>query len=126
MKTKEIIKNLNVLAELREVIKAYQVELDDVIEQAFRNSPDLDTRRLEIVESLEMLGEKSSVQTKALIVEVIASEDTVTGEKLQAVFSKGRTTWDTKKLEGYTLAHPELNELKKTGKPSVSIREIKQ
>ncbi len=40
----------------------------------------------------------------------------------QAVYSKGRITWDTKALNGYALAHPEIEKLRNPGKPSVSIR----
>ncbi len=41
-----------------------------------------------------------------------------------AVWSKGRETWDTKSLDGYALAHPEIASLRKVGDPSVSIRKI--
>jgi len=51
--------------------------------------------------------------------------ESIKGEQLQAVFSKARTTWDGKKLEGYAVAHPEIEKLKKTGSPSVAIREVK-
>jgi len=56
---------------------------------------------------------------------VIDHGATVKGSFLMAVRNKGRTTWDTKKLAGYALAHPEINELKKVGKPTVSIGVMK-
>ena len=48
--------------------------------------------------------------------------ETVKGDHLQAVWSKGRASWDDKALMGYTKAHPELLEFRKQGEPSVSIR----
>ena len=39
-----------------------------------------------------------------------------------AVFSKGRTSWDTKALNGYAAAHPEIEQFRRVGNPSVSIR----
>ena len=56
---------------------------------------------------------------------ILESGKSVKGELLQAIFSKGKTTWDTKALVGFALAHPEIDKLKKVGKPSVSIREVK-
>ena len=49
----------------------------------------------------------------------------VKGTFLHAVFAKGRVSWDTKSLEGYAAAHPELLTFRKEGDPSVSIRAAK-
>lgn len=56
---------------------------------------------------------------------VIAEGESVKGEFLHAVYSKPRVTWDGKLLEGYAVAHPEINTARKIGLPSVSIRGIK-
>ena len=53
---------------------------------------------------------------------VLTEGATVSGEYLQAVWVKGRTSWDTKALEGYAAAHPEIMQFKAEGNPSVSIR----
>jgi len=47
---------------------------------------------------------------------------TVKGDHLMAVRNKGRVTWNTKKLDGFAVAYPALLELRKEGKPSVTIR----
>ena len=39
-----------------------------------------------------------------------------------AVYAKGRVSWDTKRIEGYAAAHPEIEKFKTIGQPSVSIR----
>lgn len=46
------------------------------------------------------------------------------GEFLQAVYSKGKTTWDTKALDGYASVFPEIVRFKKTSAASVSIRAV--
>jgi len=56
--------------------------------------------------------------------EVIVHGETIKGNLLQAVWSKARTSWDTKGLNGYLVNNPELNQFKKIGKPSVSIRKV--
>ncbi len=54
--------------------------------------------------------------------DVLAHGESVKGERFQAVWSKGRQTWDSKGLTSYAEAHPEVLEFQKTGDPSVSIR----
>ncbi len=46
----------------------------------------------------------------------------VSGAHLQAVWNKGRTSWDTKGLAGYMVAHPEIKTFMTVGAPTVSIR----
>jgi len=55
--------------------------------------------------------------------EVIEYGNSVEGMYLHAIYN-GKITWDTKSLDGYVKAHPELLEFCKRGEPSVSIRRI--
>jgi len=55
---------------------------------------------------------------------VINAAETVKGAFLQAVFMKGRVSWDTKALDGYAVAHPEIVAMRKQGDPTVSIRKL--
>jgi len=48
----------------------------------------------------------------------------VKGARLHAVWSKGRISWNTRALDGYAAAHPEIEQFRKVGKPSVSIRKV--
>ncbi|MFA5379724.1 MAG: hypothetical protein WC455_28455 [Dehalococcoidia bacterium] len=59
---------------------------------------------------------------KEIVDAVIKNGETVKGAHLQAVYVKGRTSWDTKALDGFAAAHPEIGQFKKIGEPSVSIR----
>ena len=56
---------------------------------------------------------------------VLAHGATVKGARVQAVYIKGRVTWDAKALDGYAVEHPELFAFRKEGAPSVSIRTVK-
>lgn len=64
--------------------------------------------------------------TAEIKADVLAHGASLKGEtsNLQAVWSKPRVTWDTRRLEGYAAAHPEIEAFKKVGEPSVSIRAI--
>ena len=57
--------------------------------------------------------------------EVLNYGATVTGQFKQAVFVKGRVSWESKGLDGFAVAHPEINQFRKQGDPSISIREVK-
>ena len=61
-------------------------------------------------------------KVKSLVVEGGKTEK---GERLQAVYTKGRVSWDTKAIDGYAISHPELFAFRKEGEPSVSIRAVK-
>lgn len=49
---------------------------------------------------------------------------TVKGKYFQAVYVRGRVSWDTKALDGYAIAHPEIAAMRKEGEPSVSLRKV--
>lgn len=55
---------------------------------------------------------------------ILRHEASVKHAGLHAVYVKGRITWDAAKLEGYAMAHPEINAAKTVAKPTVSIREV--
>ena len=51
-------------------------------------------------------------------------DKSVKGAWLHAVWSKGRVSWDTRGLDGYAKAHPEIETFRQEGLPSVSIRRL--
>ena len=55
--------------------------------------------------------------------EVLRVGETVTGSFKQAVYQRGRVTWDTKGLDGFAVAHPEVATFRKQGDPIVVIKE---
>jgi hypothetical protein len=55
---------------------------------------------------------------------VLAEGETIKCGALQAVYAKGRVSWDSKKLDGMMIIIPELSQARKQGEPSVSIRKV--
>lgn len=53
---------------------------------------------------------------------VLQIGESVKGTHHTFSFVKGRTSWDTKALDGYAAAHPEILQFKTVGDPSVSVR----
>lgn len=115
--TKKIAQRLDELSKLRTEAQALQ-ELRQATIDAM---PEVKAYNAQI----DALTAKISALTAKIKDDVLRLEESVKGQWLQAVLAKGRTTWDTKKLEGYAIAHPEIERFKKTGNPTVSIRKVK-
>ncbi len=58
--------------------------------------------------------------------EVLKLGETVKTDEIQAIWNKGKTTWDGKLLEGYAVAHPEILKAQKVGQPTVSFKLIRK
>lgn len=73
---------------------------------------------------LSAVDENIASLTADIKADVLAGGATVKGERLSAVWSKGRVSWDTKMLDGMIALVPQLSKARKEGEPSVSIRKI--
>jgi phage host-nuclease inhibitor protein Gam len=71
---------------------------------------------------VDALNQRNQALIDTIKGEVLAVGQTLNGTFHQAVFTKGRVSWDTKALDGYAVAHPEVATFRKEGAPSVSIR----
>jgi len=121
----KVIKNLNKLAEVNENLESLQAKQEEIIRQALLSSPSLEEDYNKTTEEINSLKEQKTHLTEKIISEVLKIQKTVKGEKLQAIYSRGRTSWDNSALNGYATTHPEIIQFRKEGKPSVSIRKNK-
>lgn len=55
----------------------------------------------------------------------LAFGETVGGSVYQSTYNSGRVTWNNEGLKGYAVAHPEIEQFKREGKPYVSIKRRK-
>lgn len=74
---------------------------------------------------INSMGQEIGELEEGIRTAVLAQEASVKASTLHAVFAKGRTTWDNKALDGYSVAHPEILNFQKIGQPTVSIRSAK-
>jgi len=107
---------LDALAELREMRARHVLDLRAQINR-------LET---EIAGRTEIMTGTISALEEMIRMECLRQKRTGKGARLQVVYSKGRTTWDNKGLEGYAAAHPEINQFRKEGKPSATLQRIKE
>lgn len=79
---------------------------------------------VEFGEKLDMVEHNMAKISSEIKQEVVQLGTSIKGNHLHIVYSKGRTSWDTKTLEALALLVPEIDKAKKVGEPSVSIKEI--
>lgn len=72
-------------------------------------------------EALNLERSLLEAQIKAVVLEAGQS---IKGTHHQFTWSKPRVSWDTKALDGYAKAHPEITQFRKEGEPSVSVRKV--
>lgn len=121
-----ITEMLDQLADYRAAADALRLRKEDEI-----NAVLSDEQRARIAEiDAEYAGMQERVDEQAAELEgqikdvIIASGQTVRGARLQAVYVKGRVTWDSRELEGMMALIPQIREARREGKPSVTIRAI--
>lgn len=74
--------------------------------------------------ALDALKDGIDGLTEEIKNEVLSAGATVKGDYMMAVYNKGRVSWDTKGLDGFAIAHPEMAAFRKVGEPSITIRRI--
>lgn len=119
----DIIAALNTLADMRAHIDAlnlrYDAEKRTVLAPVQKMLDQIESARAE--ETGELRARADDIEA-AIRMEVAQRGESVKGASMSAVYVKGRTTWDGKRLSGYAAAHPEIEQFKNVGEPSVSIK----
>ncbi|MFA5376903.1 MAG: hypothetical protein WC455_14225 [Dehalococcoidia bacterium] len=123
----EVVTKLDRLADLQAQADVIRMRFNDLrdgvmtpeIKQALA---DIDAEERTTLEAVNEGIGKLTADVKDDVVKAGAS---VKGKYLQAVWMKGRVSWDTKALDGYAAGHPEIAQFRKEGEPSVSIRGVK-
>ncbi len=120
------VQKLNDLAAVRERLEALKAEKDSqekvILAPVQAELQALASKYNEQIASLEMQATDLESEVKT---EVLTLKESVKGDRLHAVWAKGRVSWDDGKLVGYAEAHPEILPWRKVGEPSVSIRTLK-
>lgn len=120
------VEALNLLAEYyaqRDLLQAQkQEQLDKIYTPEIRQqAADLEVEFAQKGEAVTANIAKLEAEIKAA---VLVEGATAKGDHLMAVWNKGRESWDGKKLSGMMALIPQLEQARKTGEPTVSIRKI--
>lgn len=117
-----IIDKLNRLAELQAHLEVIRLDKEaaiaKVVEPIKEKLDDMDFAMKVIASDIA----KFDAEIRA---EVLAAGATAKGTSLICTWNKPRVSWDTKGLDGYAVAHPELNAFRKEGDPSTTIKAVR-
>jgi hypothetical protein len=121
-----IIAKLDTLAEMqgrRDVVALEkQAAIDAILTPEIHAALDsIEAQYRTIVAELSEQIATTEGDCKAL---VLAAGESVKARWLHAVWCKPRISWDTKGLDGYAVAHPEITTFRQTGEPSVTLRRV--
>ena len=117
---------LDQLAEYQAQRALLDVKRQELVNEVY--TPEIQARLTEIdiefAPLFNAVDENINALTDNIKAEVIATGASVKGAHLQAVYTKGRVSWDTKIIEGLAVVFPDLEKARKIGDPSVSIRKV--
>lgn len=124
METQE---KLNQLSELRYVLSGIEVDkqkmIDSILTPEIRQQiKDIEDEFAPEFEKAQEAISKLELNIKA---DVLENRSTIQGNKLEAVFCKGRVSWDTKGLDEAIKILPQLEQYRNEGLAYVTIRERK-
>lgn len=80
--------------------------------------------KAEFADKIEVMTNERRALEAEIKGEVLSAGRTIKGNTHAFTFTKGRTSWDSKLLDGYAVAHEEILVARKVGEPSVSIRKV--
>ena len=122
-----IAANLDRLHEYRQQIEATRLQMAELADSVITDEQrqEIAAIQLEFAPRLDALAGIVATIEEEVKADVITEGASVKGQYIQAVYMKGRVNYDTKALDGYSLAHPELLAFRNEGAPSVSLRVIK-
>ena len=120
------IEKLDSLADLRSQMDSIALQENEATKAAIPEElmKILDNIEIEFSGRMDAVSDLASALEKEIKADVLVNRASVKGTYLYAIWNKGRISWNTKALDGYLLAHPELEKLRKQGKPSITIRSI--
>ena len=111
------------LADLRAAVDLTRMDYESkraaVLEKV---QAELDALEAEYQPLLDAAQENASVLESEIKNDVLLRGQSVATDVYQAVYMKGRVTWDTEGINKYAAVHPDVLQYCKEGQPSVAIR----
>lgn len=71
---------------------------------------------------IDELNQSKAILEAQIKAQVLEAGRTIKGSLHSFTFSRPRVSWDTRGLDGYAAAHPEILQFRKEGSASVSVR----
>jgi len=122
-----ILAKLDELAEVKaaETITRldYEAKRNEILKTVLAELQALDSEYDPLFESAQNRAALLEEEVRQLTLQYGAS---VKGRQFQAVYNRGRITWDNAALDQYATHHPEILAHRREGEPSISLRTVKE
>ncbi|WP_298403473.1 hypothetical protein [uncultured Chloroflexus sp.] len=127
MASPDILRTIEELADARDaraaLAAAHDAKKADIMRQIADELAALDA---EYVPLLAAADEQIKALEQDIRAAVLQHGASVRGSRIQAVYIRGRTTWDTKGLMRYAMRYPDVLTYRKESAPIVQLRMIKE
>jgi hypothetical protein len=121
-----IVFRLEELTEIRSAVETTRLDYEAKRTEIMRAvQEELAALEVEYTPLLEAAAERVATLEAEIKDDVARHGASVKSRHIQAVYSRGRVSWDSKSLEGYAAAHPDVLAFRKEGAPSISLRALK-
>ena len=118
-----VVQKLERLSDLRAAADVARMDLEAKRAEVLRKvQPELDALELEFQPVLEAAEANASALEAEIKNDVLLRGESLRGSVYQAIYVKGRVSWDNAGVEQYARAHPEVLKFRREGQPSVSLR----
>lgn len=120
-----VVDKLNRLADLRAALDMtrmdYESKRAEVLAQVQAELDALDTEYQPLLDAAQANAATLEGEIKN---DVLLGGKTVSNDVYQAVYMKGRVSWDNDGINTYAQSHPDVLKFRKTGNPTVTLRTV--
>jgi hypothetical protein len=119
----QVVKKLNRLADLRAAVDLTRMNYEARRTEIMKNvQAELEAIEAEYKPLMEAAEANASALEGQIKNDVLLSGKSIHSEVFQAIYTKGRVSWDSAGISEYARAHPEVLAFRKEGQPTVSLR----
>lgn len=120
-----VVSKLKRLADLKAAADMARIDYEARRNEALKKiQAELDAIDLEFRPILDAAEENATDLEAEIKNDVMLRGETLRGGAYQAVYSKGRITYDSRGIDDYARSHPEVLKYRREGQPSVSLRAV--
>ena len=118
-----VIKKLDRLADLRAAVDVTRMDYEKKrVEILKKVQAELDAVEAEYQPVLEAAEGNASALEAEIKNDVLLAGQSIHSGVFQAIYMKGRVSWDSDGINDYARLHPDVLKFRKEGQPSVSLR----
>ena len=118
-----VVQKLERLTDLRAAADVARMDQEAKRAEVLRKvQAELDALDVEFQPVLEAAEANASALEAEIKNDVLLRGESLRGSAYQAIYAKGRVSWDSAGINEYARAHPEVLKYRREGQPSVSLR----